>query len=88
VITREHLRLVNRIQPKPGRLSVDLGQLIDENKALDDMLHDVERRILAEALERAAGQTEVAAALLGLTPSALEKRLRDREVPPSQPDAA
>src|SRR5581483_10438892 len=28
VITREHLRLVNRIEPRGGRLSVDLGQLL------------------------------------------------------------
>jgi two-component system response regulator AtoC len=89
VITRDHLRLVSRIQPKSGRLTLDLGQLIDQTKGLDDMLADVERRLLAEALERASGQVEAAAAILGLTPTALEKRLREREVvPPSEPDAA
>ena len=88
VITREHLRLVNRIQPKPGKLTVDLGQLLDRSKGLDDMLAEVERRLLAEALERSSGQIETAAALVGMTPSAFEKRLREREVPPSEPDAA
>ncbi|HZQ97613.1 MAG TPA: sigma-54 dependent transcriptional regulator [Chloroflexota bacterium] len=88
VITREHLRLVNRIEPRGGRLSVDLGQLLDEKRGIDDMLAEVERRLLAEAMHRSSNQIEAAAALLGLTPAALEKRLRLREVPTAEPAAA
>jgi two-component system response regulator AtoC len=90
VLTREHLSLINRVTPsRPGSLTVDLGALMDQRKGLNELMGDVERRVLAEALERSSNQLDVAATLLGLTPTTLVERLRLYELtPPAVPSTA
>src|SRR5207245_953439 len=84
VITTEHLSLVNRLAPRTGRLNVDLGALLEEHKGLTDVIEDVERRLLAEALQRASHRPEDAATLLGLSVGDLTERLRRYEMMPEE----
>ena len=80
VITRDHLTLINRVQPHPGRRTVDLGQLLEQRRNLADAMAEVERQLLVEALQRSNNQLDVAATLLGLTGRELNERLRFHEL--------
>jgi two-component system response regulator AtoC len=80
VITRDHLTLINRVQPRAGRRTVDLGQLLEQRRSLSDAMAEVERQFLVEALQRSSNQLDVAATLLGLSLRELNERLRVHEL--------
>jgi two-component system response regulator AtoC len=79
VITRDHLTLINRVQPRSGR-TVDLGQMLEQRRGLADAMGEVERQLLIEALQRANNDPDVAATLLGLKPRELTEKLRLHEL--------
>src|SRR5258708_4490121 len=82
-------------QPTPS-----LGALPEEGANLDDILSEVERRLLLQALERTGGVRTHAAKLLGVTLRSLRYRLQKHSLgapdgeddtdadPPSRPDPA
>jgi two-component system response regulator AtoC len=84
VITPEHISLVSRMIPRVGRLSVDLGAMLEQRKGLSDVIEEVERRLLAEALQRTSNRIDDAAALLGLSSNDLRTRLRAYDLLPEE----
>ena len=71
VITEDHIDLAG----VESRRFVDVGGLLRKGMTLADLLVDVERQALAEALNQSAGDRSAAATMLGLKPPDLEKRL-------------
>jgi two-component system response regulator AtoC len=84
VITPEHISLVNRMVPRVGRLTVDLAAMLEQRKGLSDVIEEVERRLLAEALQRTNNRIDDAAALLGLSSTDLRTRLRAYDLLPEE----
>lgn len=71
VITEEHLSLTDA----DNRRFVDVAQRVRRGTSLEDLLHDVERQALNEALSQAEGDRIAAASLLGLRLPELQERL-------------
>jgi two-component system, NtrC family, response regulator AtoC len=84
VITPEHISLVNRMVPRAGRLNVDLAAMLEQRKGLSDVMQEVERRLLAEALQRSTNRVDDAAALLAVTREELIGRLRAYDLMPEE----
>jgi two-component system response regulator AtoC len=84
VITTEHLSQVNRVSPRPGRLTVDLAALLEQRKGLGEVMEDIERRLLAEALQRASNRLDDAALVLGLSGAELAQRLKHYDLMPEE----
>ena len=74
VITSEHLQL-DPVQETAA--IVDLNHELDQGRALDAVLEEVERRMLALALERSSGNRHHAARLLGMELAMLERKLAE-----------
>jgi two-component system response regulator AtoC len=73
VITSQLLSL------EPGRTSsqVDLAERVRKGVPLNDVLHDVEHMVLAEALRQCDGDRKEAAQRLGLTLATLQGKLKE-----------
>ena len=84
VITPEQISLVNRMVPRVGRLTVDLAAMLEQRKGLSEVIEEVERRLLAEALQRTSNRVEDAAALLGLSRAELTARLQSYDLVPEE----
>ncbi len=80
VITAEHLSIGNRAIEHPERSSFDLNVLLEQQKGFAQIMDEVESRLLATALHRAAGDLPTAAKALGLSIAELTGKLRELEM--------
>ncbi|MCC6313131.1 MAG: sigma-54-dependent Fis family transcriptional regulator [Thermomicrobiales bacterium] len=71
IITEEHIDLIGA----DSRRFIDIGQHVRHGTRLRDLLGDVERQALSEALTQTDGDRIAAAALLGLDVAELQERL-------------
>ncbi|MGH2535663.1 MAG: sigma-54-dependent transcriptional regulator [Thermomicrobiales bacterium] len=71
VITEDHISFSGT----DNRRFVDVAQRIRRGTKLEDLLHDVERLALSEAISQTDGDRVAAASLLGFTVNELRKRL-------------
>ncbi|MBA2363513.1 MAG: sigma-54-dependent Fis family transcriptional regulator [Chloroflexia bacterium] len=71
VVTTHHLVFS---QVRSGR-TLDLADVLENTSSLDDAMREIEGRLLVEAVAKAGGDRDEAAAGLALSPSDLEARL-------------
>jgi two-component system response regulator AtoC len=71
VIIEEHITFSGA----DNRRFIDVGQRVRKGTRLDELLNDVERQALSEALSQAEGDRVAAAALLGVQLADFQKRL-------------
>lgn len=71
MIAEEHIDLSGA----DNRRFIDIGQRIRKGATLEDLLEDVERRAITEALTQADGDRAAAALLLGIDLDDLRQRL-------------
>ncbi len=71
VVTTHHLVFS---QVRSGR-TLDLGDVLENTRSLDDAMREIESRLLVEAVAKAGGDRDQAAAGLALSPSDLDARL-------------
>ncbi len=73
IITSQHLYLT----PTRQKRFVDLDQKLMSKQTLNEIMADMERQLLEQAMIRSEGKRETAAKMLGVDVSSLEVRLRD-----------
>jgi DNA-binding NtrC family response regulator len=71
VITEEHISFSGA----DNRRFVDIGQRVRRGTRLGELLSDVERQALSEALSQSEGDRVAASALLGIELAEFQKRL-------------
>ena len=76
IITSQHLQLT----PAKQRRFVDLDQKLQANQPLQEIMADVEKQILQQALLRCDGNRAAAAKMLGLSQRQLEERLMEHAI--------
>lgn len=76
VISEEHIDLSGA----DNRRFVDIGQRLRKGTSLSELLADVERRAMSEALTQTDGDRQAAAVMLGLDLGALKKRLKELDI--------
>jgi two-component system response regulator AtoC len=73
IITEDHIKFSGA----DNRRFIDVGQRVRQGTKLEDLLHDVERLALAEAIGQTDGDRVAAASLLGLNVKELGSRLSE-----------
>ena len=72
IITSQHLYLT----PAKQKRLVDLDQKLQENQSHEEIMRDVERLLLQQALVKVDGNRAEAAKVLGLAPALFEEKLK------------
>lgn len=76
IIAAEHITFPGQ----ESRRQVDVTQAIADGVKLDEFMNDMETRYLREALRQAGGNAAVAAGLIGIEPSEMQKRLDEADI--------
>jgi two-component system response regulator AtoC len=76
IITSQHLFLT----PAKQKRFVDLDQKLQGNQSLKEMMADIEKQLLQQALTHSDGNLSAAAKMLSIDPAELEAKLNQHEI--------